>query len=367
MKTLIFEPSTENIIKCAHALKNSDLVAMPTETVYGLAANCFDEDAVEKVFKVKERPTFDPLIVHVNVNELKNTKEEFAHLMLLSKLKLIDLTKLTKPIMTQLEHLMKTFWPGPLTFVLPKSKYIPDLVTSGLSTVAIRAPNHEVAMKLIENSGYSLCAPSANRFGRISPTNAQAVFEELHDRIPFILDGGDCAVGLESTVISIDEFKITVLRPGAITKEMIQNATGLSVVERNQLGLNNKSVESPGLLENHYAPSKPLLLIKQNEIKKDLIENKIFKLNKKFHKVSLLLNNDSTLSHWKDVLVQFKIIDAFYLNVNSDHTFAAKHFFNTLRMADHSISDLIIAEQYDSDDGIAHAICDRLFKASTKI
>ena len=367
MKTLIFEPSNENLIKCSHALKASEIVAIPTETVYGLAANCFDEVAIEKVFKAKNRPTFDPLIVHVNINDI-NDSSKFPYLDYLVSLNLISLNQINDSQKTTYENLMKTFWPGPLTIIFPKSNLVPDLVTSGLQTVAIRAPKHLVAQNLIQLTNSPLCAPSANRFGRISPTKASDVYEELNGNIPYIIDGGECEIGLESTVVSISEQSIQILRPGAITSELLQNATGIQIIERTN---HNHTLNAPGMLENHYAPRKPLLLFTDTKISKELISNCLKQLSKnnanlKISNCSLLLNNDSTKDSWLKIL-PIKVTDIFLLNNNENTEIAGKHFFETLRKADHSNSDCIIAEQFSDDQGIGHAIRDRLQKASTKL
>lgn len=367
MKTLIFEPSNENLIKCSHALKASEIVAMPTETVYGLAANCFDEIAIEKVFKSKNRPTFDPLIVHVNTNEI-NHSSKFPNLDYLFSLNLISINQINDSLKQTYETLMKTFWPGPLTIIFPKSILVPDLVTSGLQTVAIRAPKHEVAQNLIKLANSPLCAPSANRFGRISPTKASDVYEELNGSIPYIIDGGECEIGLESTVVSVSEQSIHILRPGAITSEILHNATGLQIIERTN---NSPTLNAPGMLETHYAPRKPLLLFNENQLNKEMIIKSIEQLKKidpknKITKCSLLLNNDSSKNKWLSIL-PLSILDIFYLNSNENTETAAKQFFETLRKADHSNSDCIIAEQFSIDLGIGHAIRDRLQKASTKL
>ncbi|HPR86280.1 MAG TPA: L-threonylcarbamoyladenylate synthase, partial [Prolixibacteraceae bacterium] len=188
MKTNI---NIQEIEHAAEIISKGGLVAFPTETVYGLGANALNPVAVAKIFEAKERPTFDPLIVHIS--------------------SLIELEKLTGELDEKVMELAKRFWPGPLTMVLPKSNLVPDLVTSGLTTVGIRMPDHPVALELIRRSGCPIAAPSANKFGQLSPTTAAHVRKQL-PHIDYILDGGKTAVGIESTIVSVEKDKCVVLR-----------------------------------------------------------------------------------------------------------------------------------------------------------
>src|SRR4051812_24589184 len=192
LHTQILSPSEFNLQLCAEALKSGQLVAMPTETVYGLAGLAFNETAITEIFLAKERPRFDPLIVHVSPMLKSPSNLDFSSGVVrwLDDLDLIETQQLSKNAQITLQLLAKNFWPGPLTLILPKSSKVPDLVTSGLQYVGIRMPSHRLAQKLIEATASPLAAPSANRFGRISPTTANDVFSELSGRIPFILDGG---------------------------------------------------------------------------------------------------------------------------------------------------------------------------------
>jgi L-threonylcarbamoyladenylate synthase len=227
----------EDIERAARIISDGGLVAFPTETVYGLGANALNPVAVAKIFKAKERPTFDPLIVHIA--------------------SLDDLKKLTSELDEKVMILAERFWPGPLTMVLPKSDLVPDLVTSDLPTVGIRMPDHPVALELIRRAGCPIAAPSANKFGQLSPTTAAHVRKQL-PHIDYILDGGKTAVGIESTIVSVEADKCVVLRPGRITPEEIRAA--LPGVEVESKALNDKIV-APGLLKSHYSPKKPLFIL----------------------------------------------------------------------------------------------------------
>jgi len=229
-------PSVENIERAAYLLRDGGVVAIPTETVYGLAANAFDARAVARVFEIKGRPSFDPLIVHVLDDAM--------------------LQRVAGAIPRAARALIERFWPGPLTLVLPKAAGVPGLVTSGLATVGVRMPAHPIARALLERAGVPLAAPSANRFGRLSPTRAGHVATQLGDEPDLILDGGPCEFGIESTIVAFDS-GVRVLRPGAISLEAI--AAVLPEVR-----LESAAVEvpvAPGQLAHHYAPRTPLRLV----------------------------------------------------------------------------------------------------------
>ena len=231
-------PATEEAIgQAAQALSRGEIVAFPTETVYGLGANALDGTAVAKVFAAKERPRFNPLIVHVPDVA---TAERYA---------VFDVTA---------RKLAETFWPGPLSLVLPKraASGIADLVTAGLDTIALRAPNHPVAQALLAAAKLPIAAPSANRSGRISPTTASHVDAELGDLPAMILDGGACARGIESTVVRVEGDNTVILRLGAVPREEIDAVLGQTL----PLAGENAAIASPGQLERHYAPDTPLRL-----------------------------------------------------------------------------------------------------------
>jgi L-threonylcarbamoyladenylate synthase len=223
--------------EAAGLLRGGEVVALPTETVYGLACDALNADAAAKVFAAKERPSFDPLIVHVADASWIGT-----------------LSTVTGAAEALAARLAGAFWPGPLTMVLPAKDLVPDLVRSGLPTVALRCSAHPVMAAVVRDIGRPLAAPSANRFGRISPVSAQDVIEELHGRIPLVLDGGPCRHGLESTIVAVGDGRLTLLRPGPVTTEELAR---FAPVERAERG---GTVSAPGMLESHYAPRTPLKL-----------------------------------------------------------------------------------------------------------
>lgn len=233
--TKIYPASKENITRAAEIIKSGGLVSFPTETVYGLGANALNAEAAAKIFEAKKRPFFDPLIVHIAESE---------HAEALAP----DAKELAGKIM---EH----FWPGPLTIVLPRAASVPDIITSGLPTVAVRVPDHPVALELIREAGVPIAAPSANTFGAISPTRAEHVLNDLGQKLDMILDGGPCAVGLESTIIKLEAGKIFLLRPGGTPVEELEKILG-----RIYIGNEKNITEAPGMLPYHYAPVTPLTI-----------------------------------------------------------------------------------------------------------
>ncbi len=218
-------------------LEAGNVVGIPTETVYGLAANALDLNAVLTIFRVKNRPTFDPLIVHTD--------------------SLANASAFVTAIPDQARQLAETFWPGPLTLLLPKRDQIPDLVTSGLPNVAVRVPNHPLTLDLLRSLPFPLAAPSANPFGYISPTTAQHVADQLGDQVPYILDGGPSAVGLESTIVGFDAGIPVVYRLGGTSLEELERVIGPVDVRSHS----TSNPEAPGMLSSHYAPRKPLILL----------------------------------------------------------------------------------------------------------
>ncbi len=237
IKGRIYIPGEDTYIKAANLLARGELVSFPTETVYGLGADATNSNAVAGIYKAKNRPDFNPLIVHIYDVAMANRY-----------VKMNDTAKL----------LAKHFWPGPFTMVLPKKETgnLSDLVSAGLDTVAIRVPEHEVARWLLKRYGKPIAAPSANISGRISPTTAAHVDGEFGDELQMIIDGGACKKGIESTIVKITDDKIVLLRPGNITIEDIEAATGLSVLQ----GEKEKTPSSPGQLESHYAPKARMRL-----------------------------------------------------------------------------------------------------------
>lgn len=311
----------KNIDLAAELLLKGSLVAIPTETVYGLAANALNEKAVLSIFEAKQRPFFDPLIIHVPTIE---SIEKYAQL--------TDL---------RLQKLAKAFWPGPLTLLLPKKESIPDLVTSGLATVAVRIPNHILSLELLKKINIPLAAPSANPFGYVSPTQPAHVNSQLGDKIAYILDGGPCEVGLESTIVGIEDYTVCVFRLGGLALEEIEKVIG-----KTELRINNSSNPvSPGQLKSHYAPKKPLYI---GDLKQLIEKNK-------GKKIAIICFGEENIEG-KDIIV-------FDLSKNKNLKEAAINLFKFLRLADESDADIVLCQEV-SDTGLGRAINDRLRRAA---
>ena len=229
-------PPWTSVSEAARLLKEGEVVAIPTETVYGLAGNAFEPKALAKIFAAKERPTFDPLIVHIA--------------------DIAQLTDIAKDIPDSAYKLAEAYWPGPMTIILPKKDCIPDLCTSALPSVAVRFPSHPIAQAIIKESGLPLAAPSANLFKHVSPTTAEHVAAQLADRIAGIVDGGPCSVGVESSIISLAG-EPTVMRPGAITPEMFKAILG-EVKIKESTSKPGQPMLAPGQCDTHYRPQVPL-------------------------------------------------------------------------------------------------------------
>jgi len=239
---ILLSTSAHDLERAALAIRGGLLVAIPTETVYGLGADAWNRVALARVFEAKRRPTFDPLIVHI------------ADLAGLDRL--VDLSLLPGGAVEKVRLVAERLWPGPLTLILPKRPEVPDLATSGLATVAVRFPAHPVARRLIELSTGAVAAPSANPFGYLSPTRAEHVVAQLGDRVDFIVDGGRCEVGVESTVLDLSTGEPTILRPGGMPRERIEAAIGTVTVFDRSVA----HPTSPGQLASHYAPRAALEL-----------------------------------------------------------------------------------------------------------
>ena len=242
MTTEVLKFSAESAKKAAEILKRGGLVAIPTETVYGLAANALDENAVRKIFKAKGRPQDNPLIVHISGIEM--------------------LPPLVKNIPEIAKRLAERFWAGPLTMIFPKSDKIPDVTSGGLDTVAVRMPESKAAREIIKKCGFPLAAPSANLSGKPSPTSAAHVFEDMNGKIPLIIDGGECSVGVESTVICFKDGKIRILRPGGITEEMLAEFGEVEVDKAvTAQPKADERVLSPGMKYKHYSPKADVFIV----------------------------------------------------------------------------------------------------------
>lgn len=327
------------IIEAAGILRAGGVVAIPTETVYGLAAVAFDEAAVARIFRAKDRPSFDPLIVHLGDPDLAAT---------------VNLMRLSPAARAAAAALTAAFWPGPLTLVLPRGARVPDLVVSGLDTVAVRMPRHPVALAVIRAVGAPLAAPSANRFGRISPTSAADVVAELGDRIPLVLDGGPCAVGVESTVVALDgDGALTLYRPGGISPEAIARAAGRPLARA------AASPASPGMLPSHYAPRKPLRLL-------DAPAAALARAPEHggARTLGLLSFSDESAGAALGALTGRPVVLR-VLSPAGDLEEAARGLFAALRALDASDADILYAEPVPGG-GLGHAIRDRLARAAAR-
>lgn len=245
MNTLLFKDIDQSALEqCGALIRQGELVCFPTETVYGLGANALDADAVAKIFKTKNRPADNPLIAHISDFEM--------------------IEQVASSIPEEMKELTELFWPGPLTIVLPRKKELPNIVSAGLDTVAVRCPDHPIATALIRAAGVPIVAPSANLSGRPSPTCLSHCQEDLTGKIAAIIDGGECSIGLESTVLlPLGNHRVKILRPGGITVDMLKNV-GFDV-EVDPAVLNpvkeGQKVSSPGMLHRHYAPKAPLFIV----------------------------------------------------------------------------------------------------------
>ncbi|MDX2271814.1 MAG: L-threonylcarbamoyladenylate synthase [Cyanobacteriota bacterium] len=359
LATQILDPTPTGIAEAARLLREGNLVAIPTETVYGLAGDITNLHAISQIFASKERPTFDPLIVHISLNQ----KGSFLTY-LEEDLQLVNLSDFSASTRQKIDHLLHCFWPGPLTIVLPKTSRVADLVTSGLGDVALRIPKHPITQAVLQASQTPLAAPSANRFGRISPTSAQAVLAELAGRIPCILDGGSCQVGLESTVIRIDLQGIPwLLRPGGLASEQIAAVWG----EPLHLPNSEASQGSPGRLTSHYAPQKPLLLLPKPLAHFTENDWQIWreKLDPYPHLgvLRFVQPGDAVLDladPWR------KPVTVSLLSGVEDLPAAARGLFASLRTLDESPAHIIVSEPSPSMNGLGHAIADRLQRAAVK-
>jgi L-threonylcarbamoyladenylate synthase len=303
-------------------LEAGAIIGIPTETVYGLAANALNEDAVLKIFSAKDRPHFDPLIVHV-----KDTQE---------------VEKYVEEILPAARLLIKAFMPGPLTLLLRKNPIIPDLVTSGLDSVAIRVPSHPMTLNLLSQLDFPLAAPSANPFGYISPTSAQHVYDQLQGKIPYILDGGPAEVGIESTIIGFENDEAVLYRLGGLALEEIEKVIGKVKVNLNE----SSNPKSPGMLKSHYAPEKSLRI---REFENERIERP--------DKTGVIAFNEFVEGIAKD--------NQILLSEKGDLEEAAKNLFAAMRKLDASDVDEIIAVKFP-EEGLGRAINDRLKRAAAK-
>lgn len=319
----IFEPTEENIYKAAEHIQNGNLVSFATETVYGLGTNALDPTACEKIFKAKERPHYDPLIVHIaDADKVSLVAANFPE---------------------KAKQAAKAFWPGSLTMVLPKKDVISDSITANMPTVAVRVPNHPVAKALLEASERPIAAPSANPFGYLSPTTALHVEEQLGDKIPMILDGGECDCGVESTIVDFTVEPPQLLRFGGISKEQLEEVLG-------PIDLGKPVLErplAPGQLASHYSPNTRLEIISPEKIP----------TIQEGQKVGLLTTG-------KDAPFNADMLES--VSVDNDLEEAAHNLFSALHRLDDAKLDIIYAHSFP-EEGIGKAIMDRLRKAAVKL
>jgi len=320
---MIVSDSEENIRRGAELIKRGGLVAFPTETVYGLGGNSLDPVAVAKIFEAKGRPSFDPLITHI------------ADLDGLERVALVK-----DPL---IYRVAEKLWPGALTIIVPRREIIPDLVTSGLDTMAVRMPDHPTARELIRLSTGAVAAPSANPFGYLSPTTAEHVEEALGDRIDLVIDGGLCRVGVESTVLDLTRDIPTVLRPGGISVETLREVLGdVDVLDRTSL-----TPKAPGQLPMHYSPRKPLHIV---DSPKEIPSAAPVRTG------YLSFRGEGDLSRFAAVEI---------LSERGDFVEAASRLFAALHRLDAAGIDVIYAQRVPSV-GLGAAVMDRIYKASEK-
>jgi L-threonylcarbamoyladenylate synthase len=316
----VFETVTGVDIQKAKAfLEAGEIVAIPTETVYGLAANALNEEAVLKIFEVKNRPHFDPLIIHTH--------------------NILEIEKYVTVIPEKAKQLLQKFSPGPLTLLLPKKDIVPDLVTSGLDTVAVRIPDHPIALRLLRQLDFPLAAPSANPFGYISPTTAQHVIDQLQHKIPYVLDGGATTVGVESTIIGFEKDEVIVYRLGGLAIEQISKVVGDVKMNTNE----SSNPKTPGMLKSHYAPAKKLVFNPTEKVNADRVGVIAF----------------------DKLLPGYDGVHQILLSPSGDLHEAAKNLFSSMRQLDNSEVDVIIAVQFP-EEGLGLAINDRLKRAAAE-
>jgi L-threonylcarbamoyladenylate synthase len=327
----ILQATDHNLNLCKQALLNSKVIAVPTETVYGLAGNALDEVALEAIFKIKGRPLFNPLILHTDCLE---NAEKFANFNTLARL------------------LADQFWPGPLTIILPKKAIVPNLVTANLDSVAIRCPQHPTFLKLLSRLPFPLAAPSANPFGYVSPTSAEHVNSSLGDKLEFILDGADCDIGIESTIVDLRNSSTPkILRPGPISKEVLEAKTHIEFKEPQPASVHE--LRAPGMLKSHYSPKTPLEITPLDRLN-DLI----------------ISSNDSECAY----IFQKRPDESFYhtspnvywLSENGSDKEIAYNIYRVLRATDALNYEKIYIEVISDTEGLSVALKDRLSKAASK-
>lgn len=325
----------EAVKKAAQCIKNGGLVAFPTETVYGLGGDGLNKEAAAKIYAAKGRPSDNPLILHINDQKM--------------------LHRIVKDVNSMAKKIMTAFCPGPVTLILSKTDIVPSSVTGGLNTVAVRMPDNDIARELIRLSETPIAAPSANISGRPSPTKAQAVYHDLHDRIDMILDGGTCQFGVESTIVDCTENVPVILRPGAVTKEMLEELFPVVKIDGAVIG-KNVVPKAPGMKYKHYAPKADMILFEGSPDKMaGSIAEKLHEYERKGKNVGLIVSSEvaEKLQH-KNTAVYGR---------QGDLMTIAAEIYECLRFFDDKDVDVILAEG-TTDSGIGLAIMNRLHKAS---
>jgi L-threonylcarbamoyladenylate synthase len=308
-----------DILLAEKFLREGEVVAIPTETVYGLAGNALSEASILKIYQVKNRPSFDPLIAHVGSREAAQA--------------------LVAQWPEKAALLADNFWPGPLTLLLPKKAHVPDLLTSGLERVGVRMPNHPLTLQVLSHLDFPLAAPSANPFGFVSPTSAQHVADQLGAKIPYILDGGPCRLGLESTIVGFEEEMPVVYRLGGLSLEQLEAVVGPVQLKRNK----SSNPVAPGMLKSHYSPGKPMVL---GDIEANLAKHAGKKIG--------------TLGFTRPFP---EAAHSFVLSPSGSLDEAARNLFAVMRAIATSDVDIILAERLP-DEGLGRAINDRLERAA---
>ncbi|MBQ9022710.1 MAG: threonylcarbamoyl-AMP synthase [Eubacterium sp.] len=332
-------PEADVIRRAAEFIKNGDLVAFPTETVYGLGADALRPEASQKIYAAKGRPSDNPLIVHIAQIE--------------------DLYRIADPVPEEALLLAKRFWPGPLTMILHKKECVPKQTTGGLNTVAIRFPSHPVARELIRQSGCLIAAPSANTSGRPSPTCAEHVHRDLDGRIAMILDGGEVGLGLESTIIDLSVDRPAVLRPGFITAEMLKEVLGDVDGEKPFAETGHEdshAPKAPGMKYTHYAPKAPMTLVRgEQEAVIRTIRQLAAKHREKGERIGILCS-DETAGSYEDGLIKS-------IGSRAAEAEIAHNLYRVLREFDEQDLDAIYSEMFDTA-GVGQAIMNRMLKAA---
>ena len=350
IETRLFSDDDKDIEAAAEILRKGGLVAFPTETVYGLGGNALSSTSSEHIYSAKGRPSDNPLIVHIadtaSVYELATKVPETAKI------------------------LMEAFWPGPLTIILPKKEIVPDTTTGGLATVAIRMPSHPAALKLIKMSGVYIAAPSANTSGRPSPTTAQHVMEDLNGRIEAVIDGGPVGIGIESTIVDLTGDKPTILRPGYITKKMLEELIGEVEIDPTLIRPDpNIRPKAPGMKYTHYSPSGELSIVEKNSDSDNKEDNTFDSDTTVADKINELYNKRKSEGYIVKILVPqehahlYNTEDVIIVGSVTDGITVAARLYSALRECDDMGAAYIYSESF-MDYELGGAIMNRLLKAA---